>query len=155
MLGRAVFAMSFSCIIPICYAFFTMQNEKVTIFFSALLAICTSIGTVFTYKGRDHRQRIKISESAASMIFIWPILGVIGAIPFIAVHWLAPVDALLETVSNLTAAGIAILPDSAPYVLKLWQAVLMWLGSFIFLCILVTILPEVSGCFGMELSLSQ
>ena len=70
-------------------------------------------------------------------------------------HSLTPVDAILETVSDLTAAGVSFLPDSAPYVLKLWQAVLMWLGSFIFLCILVTILPEVSGCFGLELSLSQ
>ena len=89
------------------------------------------------------------------MIIIWPLLTVLGAIPFITTHSLAPVDAILETVSDLTAAGVSFLPDSAPYVLKLWQAVLMWLGSFIFLCILVTVLPEVSGCFGMELSISQ
>ena len=132
-----------------------MQDQRAAIFFATMFAICAALGIVLTYTGRNHRQRIKISESAASMIMVWPLLTAFAAVPFIINNWLAPVDAILETVSNLTAAGVSFLPDSAPYVLKLWQAILMWLGSFIFLCILVTVLPEVSGCFGMELSLNQ
>ena len=155
LLGRASFAMALAYILPICYAIFAINDQKDIIFFLTMFTICISIGTVLTYKGREHRNRIKISESAASMIVIWPLLIALGAMPFIMTFSLSPIDSILETTSNLTAAGVSFLPDNAPYILKLWQATLMWLGSFVFLCILVTILPEVSGCFGMELSLSQ
>ena len=64
-----------------------------------------------------------------------------------------PLDALLETVSDLTSAGLSILPNDAPYILRIWQSSLMWLGSLLFLIMLVTVLPEVSGCFGISLSL--
>ncbi len=147
--------MALAYLLPICYAFFSMQNWKVAAFFSILAAISTITGSIFAYSSRNHRQRIKISESAASMIVVWIPLAAIGAVPFIMTNWLSPIDSLLETISNLTAAGLSLLPLNAPYILQLWQASLMWLGSFIFLSILVTILPEVSGCFGMELSLSQ
>ena len=155
LLGRAAFAMGLAYIVPICYALFTMQDQRNIIFFSTLFIICMAIGTVFTYKGRNHRNRIKINESATAMIVIWPLLTILGTIPFIATFSLSPANAILETTSNLTTAGLSLLPDNAPYILKLWQSTLMWLGSFAFLCILVTVLPEVSGCFGMELSLSQ
>ena len=154
LLGRAMSAMALAYILPIYYAFFCLDDESAALLFVALLLICTSFAAVITYKGRVHRQRIRINESVIVMIAVWWLLAIFGSIPFV-MTWLSPADAILETVSDLTAAGLSLLPQEAPYILHLWQAVLMWLGSFIFLSIMVTILPEVSGCFGAELSLSQ
>ncbi|MBR2179271.1 MAG: TrkH family potassium uptake protein [Selenomonadaceae bacterium] len=154
LLGRAMTAMTLAYMLPIYYALFGMQDKDMAIFFALLLLICAVLAVLLTYKGRIHRQRIRINESVVAMITVWWLLAIFGAIPFI-MTLLSPVDAILETVSDLTAAGLSLLPQDAPYILKLWQAILMWLGSFIFLSILVTILPEVSGCFGLELSLSQ
>lgn len=150
-----MFAMSIAYVLPICYAFFSMQNQRISIFFTALMVICLIFAVLFSYNGQGHKQRIKISESAASMILVWIVLSIMGSIPFMAVYWMTPITALLETVGNLTSAGLSLLPPDSPYILKLWQSVLMWLGSFIFLTMLVTVFPEVSGCFGLDLSLSQ
>ena len=154
LLGRAMSAMTLAYIIPLCYALFCLHDAVTTFFFAILSFICAGIAAMLSYKSRNHRQRIKISDSVISMIVVWWLLAIFGSIPFITT-WLSPADAILETISNLTAAGLSLLPTEAPYIFHLWQAVLMWLGSFLFLSILVTILPEVSGCFGLELSLSQ
>ena len=155
LLGRAMFSMSIMYILPICYALFTNQSEKILSFFVMLMIISAIAATILTYKSTGYRQRIKIIESALTMILVWILLTIFGSIPFMVTNWLSPFEAILETVSDLTAAGLSLLSPDAPYILKLWQASLMWLGSFVFLSILVTILPEVSGCFGLELSLNQ
>ena len=154
LLGRAVSAMAIAYLVPIFYALSTGEI-KVAAFFAALSFSSEILSIIFLYKGKLERQRIKISESAATIILVWPLLTLTGAIPFTATYWLSPSEAILETVSDLTSAGISLLPSNIHFALQLWQAVLMWLGSLIFLNILVTILPEVSGCFGLELSLSQ
>ena len=87
------------------------------------------------------------------MFLIYPIVAVFGLLPFVYFGYLPPVEALLETVSNLTSAGLSLLPDNAPYILRLWQSVLMWFGSLIFLVMLVAVMPEASGTFGMTMSL--
>lgn len=147
-------AMALAYAIPISYAFFHLQNTLAAAFFSVLLLICALSAALLTYKSKLHRRRIRINESVVAMIAVWWLLAIFGAVPFLMTE-LSPASAILETVSDLTAAGLSLLPQDSPYIFQLWQAVLMWLGSFVFLSILVTILPEVSGCFGLELSLSQ
>ena len=154
LLGRALFAITITFAIPIIYAV-ELQRIDLVIPFAFLMSLTLVVGAIFTYAGRGHNRRVQVIESAIVMIVIWILLAVFGAIPFIFTQWLSPVDAILETVSDLTAASVSFLPKTAPYILRIWQSTLMWLGSFIFLSILVTILPEVSGCFGLELSLSQ
>ncbi len=155
ILGRACFVISIAYIFPILYILIeTDEKNFLTIFFSMMM-ISFIIGMIFTYYGRKHKKRIKVNESVISIFLIWIILGILGEIPFIATKNLNVIDATLETISNLTAAGVSFLPEKSEYVLKFWQAVQMWTGSFVFLSLLVTILPEVSGCFGMELSLNQ
>ena len=149
-----MFALSFMLLIPISYCLY-FQEMFNAFPFALLLLLSVAVGTLFSYNGRFHRQRIQIGESASAMVSVWLLLALIGSLPFVFTQWLSPFDALLESTSDLTAASLSLLPPQAPYVLKLWQSVLMWFGSFVFLTILVTILPAVSGCFGLDLSLSQ
>lgn len=154
MLGQAALIMALAFLIPIIYA---ALHERFLIarFFALQAMIAAMISAAFFSFGRGHRKRIEVIDSACAMILVWLPMTLLGAMPFILLNWLEPVNAILESVSDLTAAGVGFLPIIAPYELKLWQAALMWQGSLTFLVILVTLLPEVSGCFGMELSLSQ
>lgn len=154
LLGQAALAMTLAFLIPILHAL-THDHFGIARFFAMLMAAAATIsGALFGF-AHGHRRRIEVIDSAAAMITVWFVMAFIGSMPFILTGWLDPIDAILETVSDITSAGVDFLPSNAPYELKLWQAALMWQGSLVFVVILVTLLPEVSGCFGMELSLSQ
>ena len=127
-------------------------GEDLSASFAALSALSFGLGGLLLHKGEGHRQRVDLREASTIMVLLWPSLALLGFLPFWATGWLGPMDAFLEAMSDITAVSIAILPNGAPYALKFWQALLMWMGSLNFLAILVTVLPQVSGCFGMELS---
>ncbi len=154
LLGQAALVMTLAFLIPIIYA---VLHERFLIarMFFVQANIAAMISAAFFSFGRHHRKRIEVIDSAVAMIIAWLPMAVLGALPFITLNWIAPVNALLESVSDLTAAGVGFLPGIAPIELQLWQAALMWQGSLMFVVVLVTLLPEVSGCFGMDLSLSQ
>ena len=140
-------------ILPIAYALIVSSEHDTAIFFAAIGIFSVVTGIIFKKFGVGRFQRAPIAESAAAILLMYPLLAIFGCLPFVLTGWLLPLDALLETVGDLTSAGLSILPGGAPYILRLWQSCLMWLGSLLFLIMLVTVLPEVSGCFGITLSL--
>ena len=146
-----VFAATVS--LPIIFAVLEMRGIVGEIFFGSVGAVALIVGTVFARFGVGKFQRAPLAESATAVLIMYPLLSVFGCLPFVLTGWLLPLDALLETIGDLTSAGLSILPENAPYVLILWQSSLMWLGSLLFLIMLVTVLPEISGCFGISLSL--
>ena len=153
LLGSVLVAFTFIFFVPIFYAAVIMKSfYAVTIFFVPAI-ITATLGITFARLGKNHRRRLPIFESALAMLAIYPLIAAIGLIPFLVTGWLFPFDAILETVSDLTSAGLSLLSPNAPYILKIWQSLLMWFGSLIFLVMLVTIMPEVSGCFGLSMSL--
>lgn len=153
LLGNTLEAFAFTFALPVIYAAGFMRSFFATVFFIGLAAIVALAGKTFVRLGRRHRRRLPLLESAVTLLLIFPLVAIFGAIPFWVSGWLLPVDAFLETISDVTSAGISLLSARAPYVLRLWQSVLMWFGSLVFLVMLVTMMPEVSGNFGMELSL--
>ena len=140
-------------ILPIIYTIITFGALDTTFFFAAIGGVAIITGIIFQKFGVGRFQRAPIAESAAAILLMYPILAIFGSLPFMLTGWMEPLDALLETISDLTSAGLSILPKNAPYLLIIWQSSLMWLGSLLFLIMLVTVLPEVSGCFGISLSL--
>ena len=155
LLGNALVAFAFTFALPVIYAAGFMRSVLVTGFFLVLALLVAVTGKSFVRLGRRHRRRLPLLESAVAMLLIFPLVAAFGALPFYLSGWLPPVDAFLETVSDLTTAGISLLSARAPYVLRLWQSALMWYGALVFLVMLVTMMPEVSGNFGMELSLQD
>ena len=153
LIGSVLVAFTFIFIVPILYAAIIMKSlYAVTVF--VVPAILTAVlGVTLARFGKNHRRRLPIFESALSMLMIYPIVAAIGMIPFLSTGWLFPFDAMLETISDVTSAGLSLLSGNAPYILRIWQSLLMWFGSLIFLVMLVTIMPEVSGCFGLSMSL--
>ena len=150
-LGRAAFAEGAALLLPALYAYLD-GGSFCRPFIAASLAAFWLGGFLFNY-GKNHRRRVSVMESATIMVLLWPWLAGIGMIPFWMLGQMSPMDAFLEGMSDVVTAGLPILPGNAPEVLFLWQGILMWLGGLHFLIVLVTVLPQVSGCFGIELSL--
>lgn len=155
LLGNSLSAFSITCILPIFYAAIVMENFFTTIFFCALFCVIAVVGMAFAYIGSNHRRRLPVVESALSLLLIYPAMALFGVLPFLFFEFLHPLDAFLDTISNLTSAGISLLPASAPYILRMWQSLLMWFGSLIFLILLVTVMPAVGGCFGADMILQK
>lgn len=151
--GNSLSAFSITFLLPVVYALTAMKDFYTTIHFFVLGVAAGFSGIFFIFLGKNHKRRLPVAESAVAMLLIYPALAIFGMIPFL--YWLSPLDALLDTVSNLTSAGISLLPGTAEYIFRLWQSVLMWFGSLIFLILLVTIMPEVGGCFGINMSLQE
>lgn len=152
-LGRTAILEGILLLLPISYTLMHTQENWMLLTSLAILSIM--FGIVLSYQGQEHRNRIGVLEAAFLMALLWPFLAFLGALPFCLTGWLPPLDAFLEAMSDVTAVGLSLLPRDAPYLLKLWQGGLMWLGSLCFIFVLVTILPLVSGCFGMELSIQK
>ena len=151
--SQALLTFSAMLLLPISYALIELDALDTTIFFAAIGLLSVITGIIFSRFGVGRFQKAPLAASATAILIMYPLIAVFGALPFALTNWLSPVDALLETVGDLTSAGLSILPHNAPYILRIWQSALMWLGSLLFLIMLVTVLPEVSGCFGITLSL--
>ena len=151
--SQALLTFAVTLLLPVAYLLIERGELDTTINFAAIGLISIAVGVILKHFGVGRFQRAPLAESAAAILLMYPTIAVFGALPFILTGALLPIDALLETVGDLTSAGLSILPQNAPYILRLWQSSLMWLGSLLFLIMLVTVLPGVSGCFGITLSL--
>ena len=151
--SQALLTFSAMHLLPISYTLIELKALDTTIFFAAVGIFSVIAGIILSRLGVGRFQKAPLAASATAILIMYPLLAIFGCLPFMLTGWLLPVDALLETVSDLTSAGLSILPSDAPYLLRIWQSALMWLGSLLFLIMLVTVLPEVSGCFGITLSL--
>ena len=151
--SQALLTFAFATLVPIVLALSEFGVLDAAIFFAASGIFSVVTGIIFQRFGTGRFQRAPLAESAAAILLLYPLLAIFGCLPFMLTGWLSPLDALLESVGDLTSAGLSLLPEDAPYFLILWQSELMWLGSLMFLMMLVTVLPEVSGCFGISLSM--
>lgn len=153
LLGNVLLAFSATFAVPIIYLAVFKRDFEVAIVFGVIGICVIAAERALKYAGRKHRRRLPLISAAAVMLAVYPLVTVFGFLPFVYFGTLPPIDAALETVADLTSAGISILPENTPFSLILWQSLLMWFGSLIFLVMLVTLMPEVSGNFGIDLSL--
>ncbi len=150
--SQALLMLAAATLLPLAYTLIEFTAPETPILFAAIGLLSVGAGMLFAHFGTGRFQRAPITASAVAILIMYPIIALFGCLPFLLTGWLLPFNALLETVGDLTSAGLSILPSNAPFLLLLWQSELMWLGSLLFLIMLVTVLPEVSGSFGISLS---
>ena len=131
------------------------QAHAVYLCIPALVALGSA--GILQYVSRRHRRSIHVRESAFYMAFLWLIMSILGAVPFYLTGAYSISDAFFESVSACTTTGLSLYPDLWQQMpcLFTWQCMLKWLGGLHFIILLVTVVPQVSGCFGLFLSARQ
>ena len=108
---------------------------------------------------RERSGHMTLREGAFFMVLVWFQLGLLGMLPFLLSGMTGSIPAaFLESISALTTTGmpaVTVTREGWPWSLLLWHAIMSWLGGFGFVVILVTVMPQVSGCFGVTLSARQ
>ncbi|WP_308590689.1 potassium transporter TrkG [uncultured Megasphaera sp.] len=144
-------------LIPMAAALF--WGEAGLRYFGPAAAAALLFGGYCLYRGRTHKRHLGAGEGAWYMVAVWVFLGLLGMIPYLmAGTFASPADAFFESVSAFTTTGTSCLADGGaalPASLFLWHSLMEWLGGLNFILILVSVLPQVSGCFGLTLSVHQ
>ncbi len=132
------------------------QGEGLVMFGVPLLVALGS-GALFCWLGRAHRRPLRLGEGACFAVLAWLYLAAVGALPFVLSGRLAPLAAFFESMAAFTATGLSCFPaaEALPPSLLLWHGLMSWLGGLTFVVMLVTVLPQVSGCFGITLTARQ
>lgn len=157
LMGRMAAVMGLALLIPMTAAWIWSEPEYRL--FPLPAGIALLLGSFMMWLGRDHMRQLTIREGALFMVLVWPLMGIIGLLPYYLSGLLPdPASAFFESISSLTTTGLSCLPferEGLPHALLLWHSIMSWLGGLNFIVILVTVLPQVSGCFGLTLSARQ
>lgn len=127
------------------------------LFYGVPLLVALGTGALFYWLGREHWRPLRLGEGAGFAVLAWPYLAAVGALPFVLSGRLSPLPAFFESMAAFTATGLSSFASGAPLPpsLLLWHGLMSWLGGLAFVVMLVTVLPQVSGCFGITLTARQ
>ena len=157
LVGRLALINGLALVIPMLAAWW--WGEAGLRYFAPALAAALMVAAFCQYRGRHHKRHLGPGEGAWYMVSAWVLLGLLGMIPYVmAGIFASPVDAFFESVSAFTTTGTSCLADGGaalPQSLLLWHSLMEWLGGLNFILMLVSVMPQVSGCFGLTLSVHQ
>ena len=125
-----------------------LESAILTVLVGGLTALACSNGV---------GQGLSIQQTFLLTVFVWLMLPVFGAIPFMLSDIaLRPVDAFFEAMSGLTTTGSTVIVgiDSIPEGLKLWRGILQWLGGIGIIVMAMVFLPELK-VGGMQIFRSE
>ena len=128
-------------------------------YFAPALAAALMVAAFCQYRGRHHKRHLGTGRRGlVHGIGLGP-LGTPGHDSLCHGRYLCvAVDAFFESVSAFTTTGTSCLADGGaalPQSLLLWHSLMEWLGGLNFILMLVSVMPQVSGCFGLTLSVHQ
>lgn len=97
---------------------------------------------------RDIRPR----EGFLVVSLAWAIVAFVGAMPFVLLGVLPPLDAYFEAMSGFTTTGATVIAhvEELPKALLLWRAFTQWLGGMGIIVLAVALLPKL-GVGGSQL----
>ena len=150
LLGRASVVMTASLLLPLSYCAYEGLSEGVVFLMIFLLMGGATAGLVV--EGRTRKRQLSVKDAAQFVFLLWIWLAFFGMLPFLEAGQLELAESIFESVSAVTTMGVSLLPGDAPYVMQLWRGMLAWLGGLFFLTMLVTVMQQVGGCFGLTLA---
>lgn len=157
LMGRMALIIGLFMLIPFLTAMLRQEIEAWLFLAPAATAIILGLG--MERLGANHSRQLTTRESAMFMVLVWVLLGALGAMPYI-ISGLFPsvIAAIFETIASLTTTGLSCLffdRTTLPPALLLWHSLMSWLGGLSFVIMLATVMPQISGCFGLSLSVRQ
>lgn len=95
LMGGVSEIIGFAMLVPFADSLLGQEGNSWVYLIPAVLAIALGMG--FGWLGRDHKRQIHVWEGALFMVLVWPLLSVLGMMPYVLSGILPnPVDALLR-----------------------------------------------------------
>lgn len=159
LMGQMSILMAGALFVPFAAALIWQDTEAWLFVLPAVFAYGLGRKMIEIGSSEERGRQLTIREGVFFMSFVWIFMGFIGLMPY-AISGFFPsfAGAFFEAVSSLTTTGLSCLPFDRvglPRALLLWHGIMSWLGGLTFVVIMVTVLPQVSGCFGLTLSARQ
>jgi len=159
LMGQMSILMAWALLVPFLAALIWQDREAWLFVLPAIFAYGLGQKLLEYGSAEDRGRQLTITEGVFFMSFVWLLMGVIGMMPYAISGLFSSLPAaFFEAMSSLTTTGLSCLPYDRlemPRALLLWHSVMSWLGGLTFVVIMVTVLPQVSGCFGLTLSARQ
>jgi hypothetical protein len=85
-------------------------------------------------------------EALAALLAAWALVPALGALPFLGVGVLGPLDAYFESMSGFTTTGATVLTDFSAVgpVLFMWRAFTQWIGGIGIIVLFVGLFPQLA-----------
>ncbi|MDR0596287.1 MAG: hypothetical protein LBG50_01965 [Clostridiales Family XIII bacterium] len=112
--------------------------------FGLLVLVLAAAGLGLFVPARLATHQIKMREGFFIVAWCWIVMSALGALPyFFGGHLPNFIDALFESVSNITTTGANVIPDlsALPSSMLFWRALLNWMGGLGILLFAISVLP--------------
>ncbi len=111
----------------------------------ASLALTVGLGGLLRLLTREGRE-LRTREAFFVVSVSWLVLAAVGALPYVLLGALRPVDAFFESMSGFTTTGATVLADleGQPRSLLLWRAMSQWLGGMGIIVLAIAVLPRLA-----------
>lgn len=121
-----------------------LYGEKVAPWIVSLLA-ASALGTGLRMLTRTSGE-ISVREGFFVVGASWLALAAVGALPYLLLDVLAPVDAFFESMSGFTTTGATVMTDieGQPRALLFWRALEQWLGGMGIIVLAIAVLPRLA-----------
>ena len=100
LMGRMAAVMGVALLIPMTAAWIWSEPEYRL--FPLPAGIALLLGSFMMWLGRDHMRQLTIREGALFMVLVWPLMGIIGLLPYYLSGLLPdPASAFFESISSI------------------------------------------------------
>lgn len=156
--GRVILMCGGLQLAPFCYSLYHGYEQSAGAFAASVLASLLAgvwfIGLAGEGGGEGRRESLSVLDGAAFLAACWWVLSAFGGLPYYIDGDLRFADAFFDSISCFTTTGVMDLPYQADRAVLLWRSLSQWLGGYMVLLLLSTVLPGTSGCFGTAFILS-
>lgn len=148
LMGRILLLCGLLQGIALCYGLYCGYDSTAAALFAAIM-LCLGTGSgMMAYSRERHEEKFSVLAGAAFLFVSWLVLGIFGGLPYYLAGDLDFLNAFFDSISCFTTTGIMDLPYAADGAIILWRSLAQWMGGYMVLLLLSTVLPGTSGCFG-------
>ncbi len=147
LLGVALGILAIAMLVPAAYAF-ALGTFDASLGFGIAALITAFVGVALIVATRGRMRPVSRIQTVVFALVVWTVLPVFAAIPFMAAPLHMPViSALFEATSAFTTTGVTSYPlEDYPMPYIFWFALLQWLGGFLSLITVFTIVAPSGLC---------
>jgi len=155
LLGRMMLLMGGALCIPLGISLYEAEPDSLALAFALPSAAAVLIGGLLSLPHRERKPRLGVREGALFMMLSWCLLGLIGLLPYVLSGQLSWLNAMFESIADFTTTGASTIQADLPPSLLLWRSLTQWIGGLNAMVLLMTVIPQVNGGFGLGFALEH